>query len=837
MANTFRAGLLASLATLLASNVARADDWPSRGLAPDNQRASAEKIGGTFGAGRWAFQLPPGTATVATPAVADGHVVFGAFDGILRAIGEVDGQLRWQLVLGDGVYATPVIDRGRVFVPALDRQLHAISLRDGKTIWTKDLGGLAMGSPVLHEGALVVAAGFPHRSVWKIDAATGETLWKTSDDILAQFSNSSAAVSGDQVVIGANEGHYYSFDWKTGALRWTYQAEGIVNLAAPVIVDGRAFIFPGGRSNLMHAVELATGKAAPGWPIELSTSASDVEGVVLGRDHAVSSLAAMDGRIVFDLRIDDALDTNGDGEPNRFLMRESVMAVDAASGKIVWRKDNGRLVSSDGTAVPKFWLCPTPALWKTSSEGTALVAAASTLTAAVRVLDLQTGAEVSQVTTAGPAQISPVVANGRLFVGAHRTVEGLLSSVNQPPLAPALAALDKDEITKDAVTLRWAQARDDQGDAIRYQLRVDRDGEVLRTWASEVSTEVGTGGVVLTGPFEINVAYSYAIRARDAAGAWSDWSKIGTFLIEPPAAPPEPSKPEPRLPEAFTTLLNARSGDVVTLGAGNFTLGQTVRIPAGVTLRGAGAGRTILHGTGLAKAVVLEGKDGNHPTRLSHVTITGAGVAVAIENNDNALLTNVILRDNSEAGIEVGAGAKAQLINGTLLRTGNAVISSGEILVKNTLVSESRVAFWSQGPSAITSRFNNLWGNELDYRNAEPGLGDMGAQVAWVDHVGRDLHLQPEQASTDRGDPTDDFSAEPLPNGGRINLGAFGGTDEAEPSPAAKTTPPTRVAERGGGGCAVAPSSAASDTGLGLLGLFVAGVLLRTRRRRPRDIR
>jgi outer membrane protein assembly factor BamB len=832
-ANTLRAGLLASLATALAANVARADDWPSRGLATNNQRASGEQIGGTFAAGRWAYQLPPGVATVASPAVADGYVVFGAFDGVVRTIGEIDGRLRWQVSLGDGVYATPVIDRGRVFVPALDRHLYALSLRDGKTLWKKDLGGLAMGSPVLHDGALIAAAGFPQRAVWKVDAATGETLWKTSDSVLAQFSNSSAAVSGDQVIIGANEGHYYSFDWKTGTQLWTYEAEGIVNLAAPVVIDGRAYILPGGRTNQLHAVDLATGKAVSGWPVALPVDDVDVEGVSLGREFAVSSLAAIEGRLVFDVRSDDALDLDNNGEPDRFLMREFVIAVDVATGKIAWRKDNGRLISSDGTAVPKFWLCPTPALWKTGPEGAALVGAASSLTAVVRVLDLKTGAEISKVTTAGPAQISPVVANGRLFVGAHRTVEGLLSSVNQPPLAPALDVLNAEEITADAVTLRWSQAVDRNDGTARYQLRVDRDGELLRTWTTEVMTEAGSGGVILPGPFEAGVTYTYAIRARDAAGAWSDWSKAGSFALEPAGTPGEPTKPEPPLqPQIFNTLLNARSGDVITLHAGNYNLANPVRVPAGVTLRGAGPGRTVLHAKGLAYAVILEGND-TQATRLSHLTVAGAKVGVLVRDTENALLTNVIVRDNEQAGIEVAAAAKAQLRNGTLLRNGTAVMAHGWIAVKNSLISESDVAFWSGGDDAIVSRFNNFWDNRKDYQNAEPGTGDMAESVTWVDHIGRDLHLLPEQASTDRGDPADDFSSEPMPNGGRINLGAFGGTDEAEPSPSAPAGTSPKPIAGGNGGCSFGASRGVPTNNLGTFGLFlVAFATIRARRRR-----
>ena len=35
----------------------------------------------------------------------------------------------------------------------------------------------------------------------------------------------------------------------------------------------------------------------------------------------------------------------------------------------------------------------------------------------------------------------------------------------------------------------------------------------------------------------------------------------------------------------------------------------------------------------------------------------------------------------------------------------------------------------------------------------------------------------------DAGDPNDDYSNEPDPNGGRINMGAFGNTDQAAKSP------------------------------------------------------
>jgi hypothetical protein len=54
--------------------------------------------------------------------------------------------------------------------------------------------------------------------------------------------------------------------------------------------------------------------------------------------------------------------------------------------------------------------------------------------------------------------------------------------------------------------------------------------------------------------------------------------------------------------------------------------------------------------------------------------------------------------------------------------------------------------------------------------------------VAFTGLADRNLLLASTQPSTDKGDPADDVGAEPTPNGARINLGAFGGTAEAERS-------------------------------------------------------
>jgi hypothetical protein len=66
---------------------------------------------------------------------------------------------------------------------------------------------------------------------------------------------------------------------------------------------------------------------------------------------------------------------------------------------------------------------------------------------------------------------------------------------------------------------------------------------------------------------------------------------------------------------------------------------------------------------------------------------------------------------------------------------------------------------------------------------APPAFLGPGPGVVQVDcAVLPDLHLAPGSPCIDAGDPATPVGAEPLPNGGRVNLGAFGGTTEAEVS-------------------------------------------------------
>jgi pimeloyl-ACP methyl ester carboxylesterase len=70
-----------------------------------------------------------------------------------------------------------------------------------------------------------------------------------------------------------------------------------------------------------------------------------------------------------------------------------------------------------------------------------------------------------------------------------------------------------------------------------------------------------------------------------------------------------------------------------------------------------------------------------------------------------------------------------------------------------------------------------IYGGPLDYRRYVGKSGNIGVDPLFKDAA---FHLNSTSPCIDFGDPSDDFSLEPLPNGNRINMGAYGNTPEAE---------------------------------------------------------
>jgi len=164
--------------------------------------------------------------------------------------------------------------------------------------------------------------------------------------------------------------------------------------------------------------------------------------------------------------------------------------------------------------------------------------------------------------------------------------------------------------------------------------------------------------------------------------------------------------------------------------------------------------------------------DNNSSTRMLNCTICGnyaAGRAGAIHNQNHKtyesglILTNCILWDNRDSKSNDTA---RQVYGDRPVITYSCVQDvdpNDELIHEGTGNIDDDPRFISPGRWVETTQ-------------ATLPLGPEGAEAVFV---GGDYHLLPDSPCIDAGDPHADFSREPEPNGGRVNMGAYGNTPQA----------------------------------------------------------
>jgi hypothetical protein len=818
------AGSLGALAMLaLLADEARATDWPTLGLDGVRTRLSAERSGPRFAAG-WVHTLPVEREAferkvLASPASADGVVVIAtAFDQV-RALRETDGKLLWSAVVRGSSTATPAVVNGRVFAASEDGTLHALRLLDGVELWRRNLGGMVYASPAVADGALFMATGSQTPRVLRVDPLDGHVVWQTEAGQLGQAAHASLAIGKDLLVVVEMNGVHHGFALADGAHRWTGQVAGVSNLAAPLIAGDTVFLALGGSEAKVHAVALDSGQALPGWPLVLPEMAEGGPGRRTWREHVLSSLAGQGGSVVFGRRLDERFDTDGDGLADQYRSREQVIFMAAQQPRVLSIIDNGQLETSNLDQVPLFALCATPAGFR-GGAGEPLWAVASSLQPTLRVLSGlpgEEGKQLGQTALSAPTRSSPTFSNARLVIATDAgQVHSFPAEANQAPLAPLLGLAPGNGRAVDvrSVILQWGAAVDpDAGDGLpRYLVRIDDDGEVLQSWDAELALPAGQQSAPFGGLLQPDRTYTFAVRAQDAAGAFSAWSSPTTFRT---VLPPVVSIGETVVATLEEAASRAQAGDVIRLGRGTYPLAATLQLPAGVTLAGAGPHLTTLDGGGLRVAVAPA-----TGAELRQVRVVGAEIGVSVEAATSVKLRNVILSDNSAVGLAVEATGSAELVSATVARNGIGVRVRGATGIRNALATANGTGIAASDAALAITGYSDVWGNTRDWEGTRPHDTDLGVAVTFASGEAVPLLPTAAQPSTDRGDPADDYALEPVPNGGRINMGAYGNTPFAElstyiPGPLDGGGGPGDAGSSGDDGGTAAPAKSANGGGCG----------------------
>lgn len=154
----------------------------------------------TVGQLREAWRFTAGGPVTGTPAVADGVVYIGSYDGRLYAIDARSGQQRWRYATGAkaferdmkvplGISGSAAVAGDLVIVGDADAVIHAIDRQTGEVVWRTSVetapNGSIWSSPVVWEDTVFVGVASVAKeagsrgSVVALDRAIGAIRWQT----------------------------------------------------------------------------------------------------------------------------------------------------------------------------------------------------------------------------------------------------------------------------------------------------------------------------------------------------------------------------------------------------------------------------------------------------------------------------------------------------------------------------------------------------------------------------------------------------------------------------------------------------------------------------------
>lgn len=140
----------------------------------------------------------------------------------------------------------------------------------------------------------------------------------------------------------------------------------------------------------------------------------------------------------------------------------------------------------------------------------------------------------------------------------------------------------------------------------------------------------------------------------------------------------------------------------------------------------------------------------NNATVAGHNCGSGEGQGIAVEGGSIVTIINSIFYNNGVDEMEVCEDP-----------AGTGCVGGGPA---------------EDQPSSLTVNYSLVEGGYA-------GTGNINANPQFVNAAGEDFHLQSSSPAVDSADPAADVGDEPEPNGGRRNMGSYGGTSAAATSP------------------------------------------------------
>jgi len=185
------------------------------------------------------------TAAKASPVgLPGGDVVVPGDNREIRRV-TPEGEVVWQSTVDEtsrGIHGTPAVANGVVYIGAYDGALYSFDLESGERYWRTKLGDAIGSSPGYHDGVVYIAVEYydPSGAMFGVDAVTGEAVWE--DDRVTNHPHSTCAIDREagRLVVGSNDGYLYAWSYPDLDYQWRFETDDPIK--GPVAThDGSAF--------------------------------------------------------------------------------------------------------------------------------------------------------------------------------------------------------------------------------------------------------------------------------------------------------------------------------------------------------------------------------------------------------------------------------------------------------------------------------------------------------------------------------------------------------------------------------------------------------------------
>ena len=120
----------------------------------------------------WSFTT--GNSVYSAPAVVNGVVYAGSYDGNVYALNASTGAKLWSFATGS-IDSSPAVANGVVYVGCLDTNVYALNATTGAKLWSFTTGAIVPSSPAVANGVVYFTAVASGKLV-ALDASTGSVL-------------------------------------------------------------------------------------------------------------------------------------------------------------------------------------------------------------------------------------------------------------------------------------------------------------------------------------------------------------------------------------------------------------------------------------------------------------------------------------------------------------------------------------------------------------------------------------------------------------------------------------------------------------------------------------